>query len=105
MGQLSSNHQFRNALRPKIGQPNWDGQFFLMKVVGVFVAPEDDTYTFSTDSDDGSYLYFGQHALDHGRAVVNNGGAHGMRHAKGQIVNKPMHYDSGQQRWYEVDKS
>jgi len=137
--QLASNHQFRNALRPKIGQPNWDGQFFLMKVVGVFVAPEDDTYTFSTDSDDGSYLYFGQHALDHGRAVVNNGGAHGMRHAKGhmkmfkgmeqqfvltfwqhiggaglklnirnskgQIVNKPMHYESGQQRWYEVDKS
>merc|ERR1711912_181458 len=83
--QLASNHQFRNALRPKIGQPNWDGQFFLMKVVGVFVAPEDDTYTFSTDSDDGSYLYFGQHALDHGRAVVNNGGAHGMRHAKGHM--------------------
>jgi len=77
--------QMQNAMRGPIGNKHWDGQFFLLKVVGVFVAPEDDTYTWTTDSDDGSYLYFGQHALAHNKAAVNNGGAHGMRHAKGSL--------------------
>lgn len=51
---------------------------FLLKIVGVFTAPKDDTYTFKVNSDDGTYLYFGQHVEEHGKAAIQNGGAHGM---------------------------
>jgi len=50
-----------------------------LKIVGVFVAPSDDTYTFETNSDDGSYVYLGQHAKGPAKALVKNGGHHGMR--------------------------
>lgn len=51
---------------------------FLFKATGVFHAPKDDKYTFEVVSDDGSYLYFGEHAHENDKAVLNNGGFHGM---------------------------
>lgn len=47
--------------------------------LGMINVPEDGTYTFWTNSDDGSHLWVdGEH-------VVNNGGVHGMRTVQGQI--------------------
>ena len=47
---------------------------------GTFVTLQAGTYTFATDSDDGSWVY-----VD-GRLVVDNGGPHGVQSARGTVT-------------------
>ena len=46
---------------------------------GYYTAPSSGSYTFATNSDDGSYLWVGiTSGFTTGNALVNNGGSHGM---------------------------
>jgi len=62
--------QLERGLRQGLKDNSFKGEYFLMKMTGVFVAPEDDTYTFRSISDDGSYLYLGQQPLANNKAIV-----------------------------------
>jgi len=90
LSELNFAHrsQMEGAIRNAMNDKSFRGEYFLMRVEGVFVAPADDTYTFQTNSDDGSYLYLGQLPLTHGKAIVQNGGHHGMRTKKGSLPMK-----------------
>ena len=64
------------------------GDLFSWQIRGYFYAPNTGTYTFSTTSDDASYLWIGSVAVGGftpGNAVVNNGGLHGARTISGSI--------------------
>ncbi len=52
---------------------------FCVRWSGVIRCPREATYTFFTDSDDGSQLF-----ID-GKLVVDNGGLHGMREREGRV--------------------
>jgi hypothetical protein len=57
---------------------------------GYFLAPTTGTYTFYTASDDASYLWIGNNALNSNYAIanalVNNGGLHGVVEQSGTIT-------------------
>ncbi|MFT7486773.1 MAG: putative heme-binding domain-containing protein, partial [Candidatus Paceibacteria bacterium] len=59
--------------------PALESDSFGLAFSGVLFAPRDGTYTFSTNSDDGSRLYIGE------RSVVENDGPHGMVSRSGEI--------------------
>jgi putative heme-binding domain-containing protein len=52
---------------------------FCVRWTGLVRCPQDATYTFDTESDDGSQLF-----ID-GKLVVDNGGAHAMRVVEGRV--------------------
>ncbi len=52
---------------------------FCVRFAGVIRCPQDATYTFFTNSDDGSQLFIDD------KLVVDNGGLHGMRERQGQV--------------------
>ncbi|HVR85480.1 MAG TPA: PA14 domain-containing protein, partial [Planctomycetota bacterium] len=53
---------------------------FALRFSGIFSAPKEGSYTFFTDSDDGSRLY-----VD-GKLVVNNDGLHGMEEKSAKVT-------------------
>lgn len=57
-------------------------EHFYVRWVGLLRVPKDGTYTFYTESDDGSRLW-----ID-GKLVVDNGGLHGMEERSGDIALK-----------------
>ncbi len=68
------------------GEDAWPGtqltDNFYIRWTGIIRVPKDGVYTFVTESDDGSWLTIG------GVDVIDNGGAHAMQEASGQIALK-----------------
>ena len=72
------------------GNMNYDlRQTYSFEWTGYFRASVSGTYTFSTGSDDASYLWIGDNATTGyttSNSIVSNGGLHGMRYREGQIT-------------------
>ena len=62
----------------QIDPTKFDGTNALLKLRGTLIAPVDGEFTFSLNSDDGSFLYLGKRALETSKAFIKNGGLHGM---------------------------
>ena len=63
-------------------------QFNSILLIGYFLAPTTETYTFFTSTDDASYMWIGPNAIEgytHTNAVVQNGGLHGVAEQSGTI--------------------
>merc|ERR1711912_44904 len=73
-----SKRRFHNGRR-------YEGHETLIRVKGVFIAPQTGTLHFHTNTDDGSYLWLGDFRK-HG--MIDNGGMHGMRIRDSQMPAK-----------------
>jgi hypothetical protein len=63
-------------------------QYNSILLLGYFLAPTTETYTFFTNTDDASYMWIGPNAISgytHTNAVVQNGGLHGTTERSGTI--------------------
>jgi hypothetical protein len=63
-------------------------QYTSIMLLGYFLAPTTDTYTFYTSTDDASYMWIGPDAITgftHTNAIVQNGGLHGVTEQSGTI--------------------
>jgi hypothetical protein len=63
-------------------------QYNSILLIGYFLAPTTETYTFFTSTDDASYMWIGPNAIEgytHTNAVVQNGGLHGVAEQSGTI--------------------
>lgn len=83
-----------NSLEPvkKGTSPDFDitlrnqNDYFGFQFTGYVLIPQDDVYTFYTDSDDGSKLYIGD------KIIVDNDGLHSMQEKKGVVaLSKGLH--------------
>jgi len=75
---------------------NTNSQNFSVEWLGYFYAPLSGIYTFTSASDDGSYLWLGDIALNGystGNALINNGGYHGVNTVSNNInLNAGIYY-------------
>ena len=63
-------------------------QYNSIMLLGYFLAPTTETYTFFTNTDDASYMWIGPNAISgytHTNAIVQNGGLHGTTEQSGTI--------------------
>lgn len=63
-----------------------DDEYYSWEWIGYFRANSNEAYTFYTDSDDASYLWLGNNAINNyttENAIVNNGGLHGTQEISG----------------------
>ncbi len=82
---------YKTSVAAQLNEPSSSGLFMdseradeiLASFDGYFVAPTQGSYTFFTESDDGSRLYLGSNT------VVNNDGLHGMVEIGGTVQLKP----------------
>jgi len=75
--------------------PSNPGTNFSQQFLGYFIPTTTETYTFYTSSDDASYLWVGQNALNGyttSNALVNNGNVHGIVEKSGTITLKAGTY-------------
>merc|ERR1712178_204793 len=73
-----SKRRFHNGRR-------YEGHETLIRVKGVFIAPQTGTLHFHTNTDDGSYLWLGDFRTN---KMIDNGGMHGMRIRDSQMPAK-----------------
>jgi len=95
--RMTSQTLFKTLWGKPLGK-SFNASRFLFKATGVFHAKKTDKYTFELTSDDGSFLYFGGHAHDNSKAVIQNGGFHGM--VLKDFKNFPM--KKGQEQQYVI---
>jgi hypothetical protein len=68
---------------------------YTIEWIGLFLATENGEYTFTTASDDGSYIWLGSDVsnITIDNAFVNNGGLHGTQFKSGsRTVNENAYY-------------
>ena len=71
---------FASALSVDLPMVKAHGAQFALRFTGTLAIPKDGSYTFGTESDDGSRIY-----ID-GKLVVNNDGLHGMEEKTGKAT-------------------
>lgn len=94
---LTSNAQIKDWASKsfKVDPKKFDGTNSMLKLRGTLMAPADGEFTFSLNSDDGSFLYLGKRALETSKAFIKNGGLHGMTTKTNKVMLKkgqPLQY-------------